>query len=173
MTNPYAPPQAAVRDIVDPSIGTVPADRATRLGAAILDYIVFGVLVYTPLVFGIIFAGVTTTPERLSEDQGAGAAMVMGVGGLFALVGFIGWVTINVLSMRRSSQSIGKRVCGIKVVRSDGSRVSLSRLIWIRNVVNLIISIVPLYGLIDTLFIFGESRQCLHDKLADTIVVKA
>jgi len=33
--------------------------------------------------------------------------------------------------------------------------------------------VIPLYGFIEVLFIFGESRQCLHDKLADTIVIKA
>ena len=32
---------------------------------------------------------------------------------------------------------------------------------------------LPLFGIIDALFIFGETRQCLHDKLADTIVVEA
>jgi uncharacterized RDD family membrane protein YckC len=30
-----------------------------------------------------------------------------------------------------------------------------------------------LYGLIDSLLIFRESRRCLHDNIADTIVVKA
>jgi len=39
--------------------------------------------------------------------------------------------------------------------------------------VNSLISIVPLYGLVDALFIFGESRQCLHDRLADTFVINA
>jgi hypothetical protein len=33
--------------------------------------------------------------------------------------------------------------------------------------------IVPFYFLIDVLFIFGERRQCLHDKIADTIVINA
>jgi hypothetical protein len=45
--------------------------------------------------------------------------------------------------------------------------------VWLRNVVNWLISLVPLYSVIDVLFIFGQTRQCLHDKLADTIVVKA
>ena len=30
-----------------------------------------------------------------------------------------------------------------------------------------------LYALIDHLWIFGEERRCLHDKIADTVVVKA
>jgi hypothetical protein len=32
---------------------------------------------------------------------------------------------------------------------------------------------IPLYGFIEVLFIFGENRQCLHDRMADTIVVEA
>jgi hypothetical protein len=51
--------------------------------------------------------------------------------------------------------------------------VSFSRIFWLRNVVNAIISVVPFYGLVEVLFIFGEARQCLHDKMADTIVVRA
>jgi len=51
--------------------------------------------------------------------------------------------------------------------------VTLGRVVWLRNVVNWLISLVPLYSVIDVLFIFGESRQCLHDRIADTIVIKA
>ena len=42
-----------------------------------------------------------------------------------------------------------------------------------RNVVVWILSLIPMFGIIDVLFIFGESRQCLHDRIADTIVIKA
>ena len=39
------------------------------------------------------------------------------------------------------------------------------------------IALVPLvgwmYGLLDVLMIFRDSRKCLHDNIADTIVVKA
>ena len=73
----------------------------------------------------------------------------------------------------RNGQSIAKKLLGIKVVRTDGSPVSLGRLFLLRNVVNGIISLVPLYGFVDALFIFGESRQCLHDRIAGTVVLKA
>jgi uncharacterized RDD family membrane protein YckC len=72
-----------------------------------------------------------------------------------------------------NGQSIAKRMLGIKVVRADGSAITLGRIFWMRNILNTLISFIPLYGLVDALFIFGESRQCLHDKLADTIVVRA
>jgi uncharacterized RDD family membrane protein YckC len=75
--------------------------------------------------------------------------------------------------VRRNGQSIGKKLLNIKVVRTDGGPITLGRLFWLRNVVNGLISVVPLYGLIDVLFIFGENRQCLHDKLADSVVIKA
>jgi uncharacterized RDD family membrane protein YckC len=58
-------------------------------------------------------------------------------------------------------------------VRVDGSPVSLGRLILLRNVVVWVLSLIPMFGIVDVLFIFGESRQCLHDRIADTIVIKA
>ena len=76
-----------------------------------------------------------------------------------------------------NGQTIGKKLLSIKVVRSDGSRASLARIFWLRNIVNAIPGAIPLLGnlyvLADHLFIFGEKRQCLHDKIADTIVVRA
>jgi uncharacterized RDD family membrane protein YckC len=169
MSNPYAPPQAAVRDIADPSLSSVVADRGTRLGAAILDSFIFMLMVYAPVVIGAVAAGAASQAAEAAESSNA----AIGVGFVLGLIGLIVWSAITIVLMKRNGQSIGKKATGIKVVRSDGSPVSVSRLIWLRNVVNWIISIIPLYGFIDVLFIFGESRQCLHDKIADTIVVKA
>ena len=87
------------------------------------------------------------------------------------LAGDFLWLTVR--QLQATGQSLGKKYCGIKVVRSDGSPVTLGRVVWLRNVVNWLISFVPLYGFVDVLFIFGESRQCLHDRIADTTVVKA
>jgi len=63
------------------------------------------------------------------------------------------------------------------VTRSDGSQRSIARLFWLRNFVSGLPGAIPflgkLYSLVDPLFIFGEQRRCIHDHIADTIVVKA
>ena len=51
--------------------------------------------------------------------------------------------------------------------------MSFARILWLRNLLNMVLSMIPLYSIIDAVLIFGEERQCLHDKIADTIVVKA
>jgi uncharacterized RDD family membrane protein YckC len=177
MTNPYAPPRAAVLDIVDPHGPAVTADPGTRLGAAILDGIIFAGMVYVPFMFAAIFAGIgRQAAGNEYENLGRGAenaGVIFAVAGLVAFAGLIVWCWLTIKYVTSNGQSIAKKLLGIKVVRTDGSRAALGRIFWLRNFVNGLISIVPLYGLIDALFIFGESRQCLHDKIADTIVIKA
>jgi uncharacterized RDD family membrane protein YckC len=99
--------------------------------------------------------------------------VVLLVGGALTLAGLGTWIIFTVKYVNGNGQSIAKRMLGIKVVRADGSPIKIGRLFWMRNFLNTLISFIPLYGLVDALFIFGESRQCLHDKLADTIVVRA
>jgi len=167
MTNPYAPPRAAVLDIADPNAPTALADRGTRLGAVILDGIIFAGMVYVPIVIAAVIAGFG---GGASVDT-RGTAFI--VAGAVALAGFVVWCWLTIKYVTRNGQSIAKKLLAIKVVRTDGSAVTLGRIFWLRNFVNGLISIVPLYGLIDALFIFSESRQCLHDKIAGTVVVKA
>jgi uncharacterized RDD family membrane protein YckC len=163
MTNPYAPPQAVVADIAEPLDRLLLADRGTRLGAAILDGIIFTGMVYLPLVLTLLTGGG-------AGQEGDGAMALIGFS--LAGIGLVAWIWLTVHYVLRNGQSIAKKMTKIKVVRRDGSPVNLGRIFWMRNVANAILSIIPLYGLIEILFIFSESRQCLHDKLADTIVVK-
>jgi uncharacterized RDD family membrane protein YckC len=163
-TNPYAPPRAIVRDIADPNVSTELADAGTRLGAAILDGIIMAAMVYVPFLIAVVM-GAAAGPDNV------GAFMTVGF--VLMLVGFVAWAWLTILYVSRNGQSIAKKMLGIKVVRADGSPASLGRIFWMRNFVNGLIGIIPLYGLIDVLFVFSESRQCLHDKLADTIVIKA
>ena len=169
MTNPYAPPQAIVQDVLDPAAGIVLADRGTRLGASLLDGLIFGVMVYLPLLIGMFASGGFAQAASGEDIGGAG----LGVGFALAGLGFIAWVWLTVKYLKANGQSIGKKACRIKVVRGDGSPVSVSRVIWLRNVINMLLGILPMYGMIDVLFIFGDARRCVHDRIADTIVVNA
>ena len=170
-SNPYAPPQATVRDITDPSAPFALAERATRLGAAILDGLILGAMVYLPLTLAFVTLQSGSQPSGLSY-----VPLIVG------FIGCVAWIWLTTLYVSRNGQTIGKKIVAIKVVRTDGSPASLGRIFWLRNVVNLLISalslvpilaIVSLYGLADVLFIFSERRRTLHDRIADTIVVKA
>jgi len=172
MTNPYAPPRSMVTDVLDPAGEVILADRGTRFGAAMVDGLIFSAIVYLPafLIFGAIpgFTGGYGRPDPTP------ALLIVGS---FLILGFAAWCWFTIKYVKANGQSIGKRILGIKLVRSDGSAVSLSRVFWLRNFLNGLIGVIPLLGalytLVDLLFIFAESRQCLHDKLADTIVVIA
>ena len=165
MTNPYAPPEAAVSDVSDRTAPLAPADRIARLGAVVLDGFVVGVAFYIPFVIGLAALG--------APQNEVGVPPLALVFFLAGLAGLCVWLYFTVVLVRANGQTIGKKWLDIKVVRSDGSPASLGRIFWLRNVVNVVLSIIPLYGIIDSLFIFSESRQCLHDKIADTIVVNA
>ena len=158
MTNPYAPPHAVVADVIDPASGIHLADRGTRLGAALLDGLVVLVMVYLPFILSVMAGG---------KGSASWIPLVM------AGIGFIVWLSFTVKFLGENGQSIGKKARKIKILRKDGSEVSISRVIIGRNMVNGLLGVIPLYGLIDSLFIFGNARRCVHDYIADTIVIKA
>ncbi len=167
--NPYAAPKAAVADISSGGGGAAPADRIVRFAAYILDGVILGAIIYIPLLIGggagLITAAITGREPHL------GAAFAIWV--LIMLLGCVAWVWVTIVLVARNGQTIAKKLLDIKVVRSDGSKASLGRIFWLRNFVNALLAIIPFYGLIDALLIFGDQRQCIHDKIADTIVVKA
>ena len=158
MTNPYAPPQAVVADVIDPTAEIQLADRGTRLGAALLDGLIIVVAVYLPFLLSV-------TPGLRGSWSWIGLVV--------AGISFIVWLSFTVKLLGENGQSIGKKACKIKILRKDGSEVSISRVIIARNLLNGLLGLIPLYAFIDALFIFGNKRRCVHDYIADTIVVKA
>jgi uncharacterized RDD family membrane protein YckC len=166
--NPYAPPKAEVGDGADADAGAELAGRGERLGAALLDGVIAGALIGLPLLVGMNWG---------AAAAGSWETAFTPLGGILAGIGSLVYIVITTYLVAKNGQTIAKKIVGIKVVRSDRSRASLGRIFWLRNFVNGIPGAIPylgnVYGLIDALFIFGESRQCIHDKIADTIVVKA
>jgi uncharacterized RDD family membrane protein YckC len=95
---------------------------------------------------------------------------------IITLLAMIAYVTVNAYTLHKNGQSIGKLICKIKIVRVDFSRVTLTRIIFARYLPTNVVGQIPLVGwvigLVDILLIFRKSRQCLHDNIANTVVIK-
>jgi uncharacterized RDD family membrane protein YckC len=161
--NPYAAPGARLAEPA-PTDELVRSSRLARLGAVFIDTLVLMVPVMIIAV---------AVPAMSEQGQGfsTGATALLGVFGL-AVAAF---VVYQIVMLHRYGQTLGKKLVGVRIVRQDGSRASLGRLLGLRYIVPGVIGAIPLLGplfsLIDPLFIFGEEKRCLHDLLADTIVV--
>lgn len=163
----FAPPQAHVEDVAPDTPAL--AGRGTRLMAALLDGVIaaaagwgFGML---PVFRELSQAQVKAAEQGLWTWNPS--ALLIGVP-LFLLIQ--GWPLVT------RGQTIGKLLFKLRIVRTDGSKVDPLRLLGLRYGVGALTGVVSgvsmIYGLIDGLLIFRESRQCLHDTLADTKVIK-
>ena len=158
--NPYAAPRAAIAQDIESGGAAALAERSTRLRAAIIDYLIFVVPMAAMLI-----------PIAMSRGRTVGTGIIFG-----ALV-FAAIVVANGLLLARNGQTIGKKSSGIRVVRSDGSDAGFVRLFFLRGGLSWLIAAIPaigsLYALVDVLCIFRSDRRCLHDLIADTMVVEA
>jgi len=164
--NPYAAPAATVADA--PVRETELADRGLRLAAVLLDGLFAGIAM-VPFFIGL-FAGIG--PDG-NMRMGVGSTIAMALGGV-VLLGVIAW---NCVLLSRGGQTIAKKMLGIRVVRRDGSHCGLARIFFARYLPVTVLGMVPFVGslvsLVDALLIFRDDRRCLHDEIADTIVIKA
>lgn len=164
--NPYAAPDARVAD-VGPGDIQAKSSRGARLGAVLLDSV--------PIFVLAIVAAIALPATQRAGNGGistAGTVVLMAMG-----LAFLGFGVYQLVMLHRHGQTFGKKLVGIKIVRNDGSRAGLGRIFWLRYFVPGIIGAIPIagpvFGLVDPLFIFGEEKRCLHDLIADTIVVVA
>ena len=100
--------------------------------------------------------------------------IVFGLSAL-GIVATIGIVQLVLLSTR--GQTIGKIFLGIKIVRDQSQDTAkFVHAFLLRSFVPWLIQAIPLIGglfaLVDSLFIFGADKKCLHDRIASTSVVK-
>jgi uncharacterized RDD family membrane protein YckC len=158
--NPYAPPRANVADAAEEHVELEPASRGLRLGAALLDGVIANVFVYVPTFIGMLIS----PPSGRPGDLPVLSTVLM-------LLGLVAWLALTIVYVARNGQTIAKKLLNIRVVRTDGSKASLGRIFWLRNFVPGLLNFTIIFWIIDPLFIFGDERQCLHDKIADTSVV--
>jgi uncharacterized RDD family membrane protein YckC len=180
--SPYHPPSAPISDLRDGEFEL--ADRGTRLIAHIVDNIIYTVPMIILLIIGIDFGAIE---QFLNHSQSGNDSQlaeqllresVSGILGLLIGVVYLIILASNLVLLYRGGQTIGKFLLSIKIVKTDGSRAGLTRIILLRVILFSFVTLIPfigqlIYYLIDPLFIFQDSRRCLHDLVAGTIVVKA
>ncbi len=166
--DPYAPPSAQVAAPMYEQGQQAPlADRGSRFVAQLLNGLVCipaGILVGVAVGFS-------------EQNTGGGMNVVAAICIVIGIIYMIALLVINLRLLGREGQSLGKKWAKIRIVRTDGSKASLGRLIGLRYIVNGLIGAVPgiggIYGLVNILFIFRDDRRCIHDLIADTKVVTA
>ena len=181
--NPFAPPRALVDDQIDTQVEMVEATRGARFAATFIDGLALGGIAAVIGIVAAIALPAYATYQKRAAAAGAGVHASVGssaiaiVIGLVAFLAMVGAFVYTAVLVYRYGQTIGKRVMGIRVVRTDGTRVGFGRFIFLRWLPITILGLIPLLGyvisLLDALLIFRENRLCIHDHFADTKVVTA
>jgi len=145
------------------SHGTVPPEATRVSGWRFVAHFTDGVLFAVMFVIVVLLAGVVlgALPEGVVAD------VLMGVvifGGLTA-----GQVAYYVLTQRRTGQSPGKRLAGIRVVDASGGVPTTAQLV--KRTIPLLIEYFYVLALIGMLA--SPHRQRFGDRWADTYVVEA
>jgi uncharacterized RDD family membrane protein YckC len=141
------------------------AGRLRRWCARLLDSFLAGLI----LIPGILLL-MELRPDLVSEEQVLLYTAIL-LSAYYAIYGVLnGWM------LHRRGQTIGKWILGIRIMRTDHRPVSFARLFLLRELVTGMFQALPWIGggvrFIDVVFILGSDRQCLHDMLADTKVVR-
>jgi uncharacterized RDD family membrane protein YckC len=184
----FAPPAPPVAP------GGVPlAEIWERLVAYIIDYALLCVIGFIPggIVLAVIWSRLINAFDRISRanqqaiDNGTTLHPFSGMGQFLQLEGIAFAIllpTLLILSylymvtfMHRSGQTLGKRIMKIRVVRAaDGTPITLpmARKRWL--VAFPAAFVAPYFSYADSLWLLWDKpyRQCLHDKCAETVVVK-
>lgn len=146
------------------------ASRSRRLSATLLDLC----LVFC---FGLVLLLVTGWLEDAEDFARGGSSLTIPLLGIMSFLILNGWLLWNY------SQTIGKRITGIRIVTqtviSDPDDEVGTVPFWkllIRSVFFLLIfasfSFFFILVLVDHLWIFGKKKQCLHDLILRTSIIR-
>ena len=132
------------------------ASRSKRLIAKIIDFVLLFIAILIPAFTVQIILG--------------GGEPV-----LAALIGAILFTIYQYYLLSTLSQTLGKKYMNIIIIKKDGSSGGFVTNIVLRDWIIGIIGILPIIGwlvkTIDILFIFRNDRRCIHDMIANTMVI--
>lgn len=124
-----------------------------------MDYII---IVFMPALFMVI--------SRASGNDGAGL-LNSGLNDIGWLLGILLALVSGVLLPVATGKTLGKMIAGIRIVKTDGSELSIGRMI-IRQVVAIFLFPLTL-GISFFWSAFSPLNRSLHDLLAGSMVIYA
>jgi len=118
--------------------------------------------------YGVASAG---SYQLSSKGKRLGAALLDGL--LIIVTLFVGWL-IWWIVLWKYGQSPAKSILKMRVIKVDEQRCVTTGEMAMRELVGRwLLSFIPLYGLIDAIFVLVDERsQALHDKIAGTVVIE-
>lgn len=149
--------------------GTAELDLAGP-GARLVAQFVDGAVVVAPAgVFYVlvVLMAFTPRPARQPPDT-VWPVLLMLLWFAFVVMGNISY---EALMLTWRGQTLGKMLLGTKVVTPQGGAITKGQA-WIRAASRVVINLLCL-GPVDALFVFSERRRTLHDRIAQTLVVRA
>jgi uncharacterized RDD family membrane protein YckC len=171
--SPYAPPAAALtsEDALHAGGEVVHAGFWKRFAASTIDGLLVGVAMLIVLVIGAAVLGVGMS--TIASDVASGTIGVFLIVGIYLVP--IALQAVYFTWMHASSQqaTLGKRAVTVKVVRSDGRRISTGRSLarfcayFFMHLFSCGITSLASAFMIG----LGQRKQGLHDLVADTLVV--
>lgn len=164
--SPYAPPRAVLQDDSAVVAGNhvVYAGFWKRVAASIIDSFVTSFVMWILMIplFMVIGGGISA---MASVNDGSNMLLTA----LYYLISLA--IPLFYMAWMHSSANqatLGKMAVGIKVVRSDGERISFLRAFG-RYFAYILSSLLLMIGLI--MAAFTDRKQALHDFMCDTLVV--
>jgi uncharacterized RDD family membrane protein YckC len=169
--------------------GLVRAERGTRLLARVIDWAIeFACAIPGALILGEEFMKLVLQVSQGQEPNFEELDLQrVGLGALVLGVAWLALLVVQVWMLTTRGQSIGKRICNIRIVRvEDGSMPGIVHAWVLREllmtVIGIFLGFVPILGpfmlrpafhIADWCFIFRDDQRCLHDLIAKTKVVRA
>ncbi|HWT16410.1 MAG TPA: RDD family protein [Patescibacteria group bacterium] len=164
--SPYAPPRAALHDEGAVVAGghVVLAGFWKRVAASIIDSFVTSMAMWMLMIplFMVIGGGIEAM-ARVNDGSNVLVTVLYYLISIAIPMVYLAWMHSS-----SSQATLGKMAVGIKVVRTDGERISFLRGIG-RYWGYLLSSMLLMIGLI--MAAFTERKQALHDFMCDTLVV--
>lgn len=149
-----------------------PATVLARFLARFIDCLLF----VLPLAFVIAAFFIDTVSFLIAMDlPGATVADVSRsspVVLVVALLGMCGYLIVQAYFLATRGQSIGKIIVKIRIVDAHtGASGGFLQNVFLREMLNALLSMIPFYFLVDSAFILQNDRRCIHDHIAGTVVV--